>query len=294
MKALFESDPNESGLGVDSDGPGGSSKQKEIIWTSLQEAAKIDRTNPAVGQEIAFQWRKNTMPPGDLVEVLRFQLANDLATTPSRLMIAELYLIKGQLAEAKAQWEAILAKDPNVLPALNNLAVNLSRETPPKLSKAIEYIERAYRMDAMNPEISDTYGEVYLNAGRPLDAISKFEEAIRADGVRSPPRGMGAQIATRRRLMASYRELGREDLAKVQESQIQLMEESYARSQQEAAKKFQEAAEAKKAAEKPASQPSPAAEKTEPPKTEPPKPAPGASSTKKTPPPEKKKTNNKK
>jgi Tfp pilus assembly protein PilF len=127
-------------------------------------------------------------------------------------MIAELYLIKGRTDDAKKQWEYILEKDPHVIPALNNLSVVLSRENPPQLGRAIELIERAYRMQPMNAEMCDTYGEVMMNAGRPIDAIAKLEESIRLDPKR---------IATRKRLAACYREIGMNDMASEQESLIQ-------------------------------------------------------------------------
>jgi tetratricopeptide (TPR) repeat protein len=199
------------------DGLGGTEDaSNEVDWSNLQAAAKFDRDNPTVGQEIAMQWRRLTMPPADLLEVLRHQLKEDIATTGARLMIAELYLIKGRVEDAKIQWETILKKEPNVIAALNNLSVILSRETPPKLSLAIELIDRANRINPLNAEICDTYGEVYMNAGRPMDAIAKLEEAIRIDPKRIP---------TRKRLAACYREIGMNDMAGEQIIQIKRLED---------------------------------------------------------------------
>ena len=194
----------------------GSPDAKDVDWKYLQEAAKLDRDNPIVGQEIALQWRHMATPPADLIEVLRHQLKTDIAPTGARLMIAELYLIKGQIEDAQIQWTKILEKDPNVIPALNNLAVIYSRDTPPKLAQAIELIDRAYRMQPLNPEMCDTYGEVFMNAGKPMEAISKFEEAIRLDPNR---------ILTRKKLAQCYREIGMNDMAGEQVAQIKLFQD---------------------------------------------------------------------
>ncbi|MDZ4848333.1 MAG: hypothetical protein SGI77_03500 [Pirellulaceae bacterium] len=182
-----------------------------IDWTNLLEAAKFDRDNPVVGQEIAMQWRKLERPPRELLKVLSYQLQNDIASNGARVMVAELYLIAGRVKEARAQWEHILQKDPYVIPALNNLAVLLSRETPPNLSRAIELIDRAYRIQPMSAEMCDTYGEVYMNAGRPMDAIAKLEESIRLDPTRK---------TTRKRLSDCYRQLGMNEMAEEQDLQI--------------------------------------------------------------------------
>ncbi len=215
--AIEGSSNRESNDGTgDETGASSQDESKPIDWSNLQAAAKLDRENPIVGQEIAMQWRRLTMPPADLLEVLRYQLVNDLATTGARLMIAELYLIKGRVEEAKKEWETILKKEPNVIPALNNLSVILSRETPPKLSLAIEYIERANRMKPMDAEICDTFGEVLMNAGRPIEAIAKLEESLRID-----PR----RISTRIKLSNCYREIGMNDMAGEQIVQIKRLED---------------------------------------------------------------------
>ncbi len=226
-------------LELPDDGLGGTGDPgNDIDWTNLQAAAKFDRDNPTVGQEVAFQWRKLAMPPNDLLDVLRHQLREDLATTEARLMIAELYLIKGRVEDAKIQWQAILKNNPDAVPALNNLSVVLSRESPPKLSLAIELIERANRIKPFDAEICDTYGEVYMNAGRPIDAIGKLEESIRIDPKRIP---------TRKRLATCYREIGMNDMAGEQIVQIKRLEDERFKkaNQVEASKATKEATEKK-------------------------------------------------
>ncbi len=187
----------------------------EINWTNLQKAAEYDPNNPLVGQEIATQWRRHTKPPPDLHKTIFLQLQNDLASTGARLMIAELCLVSGREKDARDQWEMVLQKEPNVLPALNNLAILLSRDTPPQLVRAIELIDRAYRIQPLDAEMCDSYGEVMMNAGRPIEAIAKLEEAIRIDPRRKD---------TRKRLAMCYRQLGMNEMADEQHVQINRLE----------------------------------------------------------------------
>jgi len=183
-----------------------------LDWSYLHKAAKLDRNSPNLAMEIAVLWRQSFEPPGNLLKVLTDQLQYDFANLSTRAMVAEIHLIHGQLVEAKKEWEKILGKDPNNIPALNNLSVVLSRETPLQFDRAIEMIDRAYRISPKNAEICDSYGEVFMNAGQSEDAIGKLEEAIRLDPNR---------IGTRKRLAACYRELGEISKAVQQEKQAE-------------------------------------------------------------------------
>ncbi len=112
--------------------------------------------------EIAIRWRQSFQPPADLLKVLIDQLEHNLANTPTRLAVAEMHLLHGQMYKAKSEWEMILSESPDVIPALNNLAVVLSRETPPQIDRALELIERADRIKPGDPEIGDSVGEILM------------------------------------------------------------------------------------------------------------------------------------
>lgn len=188
----------------------------EINWQFLDKAAEVDPNNPFLGQEIAILWRKFTKPPPPaLNKILYQQLKNDVASNGSRLMIAELCLVTGRNNDAKEQWEIILKKDPYVLQALNNLSVVLSRESPPQLARAMDLIDRAYRIQPFNSEMCDSYGEILMNASRPMEAIAKLEEAIRIEPTR---------LSTRKRLAACYRQLGMIEMADEQDNQVRHLE----------------------------------------------------------------------
>jgi tetratricopeptide (TPR) repeat protein len=170
-----------------------------VDWTYIHKAAKIDQNNPKLGVEIVQVWRHWAEPPEELLKVLREQLENNIANTPTRLLMAEMHLLNAKTDQAKAEWEKILAKEPNIVPALNNLAVILSRESPPQSDRALELIEQADRVSPKNAEICDSYGEIFMNVGRAADAIPKFEEVLRLQ----PDR-----IGTRKKLVKCYREIG--------------------------------------------------------------------------------------
>ena len=182
--------------------------REELNWSRLLEAAEVDPDNPHVGESIAFQVRNRQTTPPRLNEILLRQLRNGTANTACRLLVAERYLERGKLSEARMLWEKILEKDPLCLPAMNNLSVTLSRDQPPDVNRSLDLIERAYRTYPQNAELCDSYGEVYMNLGRSMEAVSKYEEAVRID-----PSRVGSRI----KLATCYREAGLEDIAIQQE-----------------------------------------------------------------------------
>jgi tetratricopeptide (TPR) repeat protein len=222
-----QSEPKGSDTGKEATSPDQSEQSNEIDWTFLQEAAMLDEENPMVGQAIAYQLRWHTQkPPTDLMSVLADQLASDIAPTEARLAIADVYLLNNRIAEARQQWEFILAKDPNSVKALNNLSLFLARETPPQLTRALELIERAIGIEPMNPEICDTYGEILMAAGQYVDAVAQLEKAIRMDAMR---------INSRKRLAECYVRLGMTEMAFEQQNKIRVLDEELKNAQDAAA-----------------------------------------------------------
>ncbi len=220
-------------------------KLPEIDWKRLQEAAKLDENNASLGQTIAIQFRTwyQYPIPADLRAFLARQIKENKATTAARSALADLYLLKGRVAEARKEWEAIIALDPNFVEALNNLAVFLCRETPPQIERAMEYASRAASIQPNNPEVCDTFGEVLLAAGQYPDAISMLERAIRVDPMR---------LNTRRRLAECYVKLGDSVMAVEQENRIKQIEAQIklAREQAEELAKQEANNKAKQAAKK--------------------------------------------
>ncbi len=183
-------------------------KKTELDWSYLLEAAEIDPDNPNIGQEIAFQVRNKQKTPAELNDILLRQLKLGKASTSTLLLVAERYLERGKLPEARVLWEKILEKDPYCLPAMNNLSVTISRDQPPDAKRALDLIDRAYRAFPRNAELCDSYGEIYMNLNRSMEAVSKYEEAIKIDPSR---------VGSRTRLAQCYRDAGLSGVAAEQD-----------------------------------------------------------------------------
>ncbi len=234
--AAFEKSPPRTAKPISQNSSQGKIERlPEIDWTSLQQAAKLDRDNPSVGEIIAIYMRRYNVPfPSDLKEVLAGQINSNVASPLARQALADMYMLNNNVAKARDEWEKILTIDPNFIEALNNLAIFLSRENPPKIERAIELSSRAYQLQPSNPEIADTYGEVLMAAQQYVDAIALLERAIRIDPTR---------INSRKRLMECYLRLGMNEMAIEQEGRIREMETQLAeakRLEEEAKKRSSE------------------------------------------------------
>jgi tetratricopeptide (TPR) repeat protein len=234
-EAFQKAPARTTALNRPNDSKGPIERLPEIDWTSLQKAAKLDRDNPSVGEVIAVYMRKFNVPfPSDLKEVLASQVNSDLASPLTRQALADMYMLNNNVVKARSEWEKILAIDPDFIEALNNLAIFLSRETPPQIDRAIELSSRAYQLQPNSAEIADTYGEVLMAAQKYVDAVALLERAIRLDPTR---------INSRKRLMECYLRLGMNEMAIEQGSRIREMEtelEETKRLEAEAKKKASE------------------------------------------------------
>jgi len=91
-----------------------------------------------------------------------------------RLALGEFKQAKGDLAGARQEYEAALAKQPENGAILNNLAyVYLESGDPKALSTA----ERAYAKMPNSPAVQDTYGWALLKAGQTDKALSLLRTA---------------------------------------------------------------------------------------------------------------------
>lgn len=93
---------------------------------------------------------------------------------PLKLKLAELQ-IKSQPEKALAQYEAILAKDPNNALVLNNLAwLYMDKD---QTDQACKYAQKAYEIASRSFEIADTYGYCLLKSGDTTRALELLELA---------------------------------------------------------------------------------------------------------------------
>ncbi len=85
-------------------------------------------------------------------------------------------LLKGQVEEARAQYEQALAVNPNYAVARDNLGVLLLREG--KIEQARQQIARAVAIDPSYAEAHSNLGNALLASGQVAAAIQEYEEAL--------------------------------------------------------------------------------------------------------------------
>jgi Tfp pilus assembly protein PilF len=102
-----------------------------------------------------------------------------------RVYLADRQLGAKNLKAAATQYQAVLAIDPNSVPALNNVAWIGGQLGDPK---ALGYAERAVRLDPGNFAVLDTYGALLLKDGQTDRALAILEQARRLAPARNDVR----------------------------------------------------------------------------------------------------------
>ncbi|MBC7003566.1 PEP-CTERM system TPR-repeat protein PrsT [Photobacterium sp. BZF1] len=96
---------------------------------------------------------------------------------PLKIKVAELQL-KSHPEKAIEQYEDIIAKEPDNVIALNNLAwLYLDSK---KVDQACQLAEKAYSLANRSVEVTDTYGYCLLKAGKTNNALELLESAYKA------------------------------------------------------------------------------------------------------------------
>lgn len=196
----------------------------------LNIAIAADPTNEGVQDELTLvaSLGLSTTEPG--IESLRKQIAVGGTSYAARLLLAEAAYRKNDLDDAINNFELILAELPNMTLAINNLAMIMAKRDPTKVKESIELINKAIEINPKFAEYYDTRGELYLIDQRKEETIEDFKKVVELDPGR---------VATHERIIAMYRELGRESdalehekiLAKVREL-IALRKEQQAQNDQ--------------------------------------------------------------
>lgn len=96
----------------------------------------------------------------------------------ARLALADGFRAEGDLPQAISAYQQVLARVPNDITALNNLAVAYSQAGDPR---ALETARRAYGLQPRLAAVADTYGWILLRSGRVSDALPLLKAAA-ADG----------------------------------------------------------------------------------------------------------------
>ncbi len=200
----------------------------EANMNLLNVALNIDPTNPRAGEEVAQLAAAGANVDDKTLHMLVDQVSKGQATAVTNLVLANAYMKQGKLAEAIGNWELCLTKNPNMVLALNNLAVALTRIDPPQFERALQMIERALSIAGPDAELYDSKGTILLAAGKRFDAITAFETSIKIQPMR---------VATRQKIIDAYEAEGMTQEASAQKEILgrveKLLEDQAARKTQE-------------------------------------------------------------
>jgi putative PEP-CTERM system TPR-repeat lipoprotein len=99
------------------------------------------------------------------------QHANDV---DARFLLSNFYFNAQQPEKGKSQLEAILAKEPNNVLALNDLAWLIRAKQP---REAEEYAQKAMSLAPASPDVLDTLGVILMENGQNSRALNLIEQA---------------------------------------------------------------------------------------------------------------------
>ncbi len=164
------------------------SKGVEANTDLLNTASQLDPSNPAVNQEVMQLVNAGAKTDQGLIEKLTAQMATGKATAITHLIAANYFFKQNKIEEAIGNWKLSLAKNPNLVLALNNLAVILATTNPPDIDQALQLINRALAIEGPNAELFDSKGDILSAAGKRIEAIAEYEKAIKLQPGRFPTR----------------------------------------------------------------------------------------------------------
>ncbi|WP_052494041.1 XrtA/PEP-CTERM system TPR-repeat protein PrsT [Nitrosospira sp. NpAV] len=122
------------------------------LHASLSQAGKSKEANVRL-----HQWMKERPDDGS-----------------ARMYLAGVYLADGQMKPAIEQYQIILRKNPDYVPALNNLATAYQQEKDPL---SLEYAEKAYKLAPDSPAVLDTLGWILVEQGNVTRGLPLLQKA---------------------------------------------------------------------------------------------------------------------
>ncbi len=149
----------------------------------LDQAMRVDPTNPGISEEIAILVRiGGDKPPEHLINQLKEVLAEGTATPLTHAMLSEAYYLQENYDKSIDHCRKLLASQPGNPQYNNNLAYTLAMHKPNEIEKAREHAELAVRIAPFIPDFRDTLGYVYIQQKRYSEAITQLEFAIELAG----------------------------------------------------------------------------------------------------------------
>jgi tetratricopeptide (TPR) repeat protein len=144
----------------------------------LNVAILADPTNLAIQEDLAILSVVSKEESEKLLEALRNQIATNGTSFAARLLIAEFEFRAGRVPIAVQQYEVLLAEIPNLTLALNNLAMMYTLIPSPKITEAIELIDRAIALSPTTAEFHDSRGDILVASNQKKEACDCYEKAI--------------------------------------------------------------------------------------------------------------------
>ncbi|MDJ0849243.1 MAG: tetratricopeptide repeat protein [Myxococcota bacterium] len=96
----------------------------------------------------------------------------------ARMLLARLYLVEGNHPRARETYEQVLAENPTIWSAKNDLAWVLAEEGE-DLDRALQLARDAHVASGQTAATADTVGYVHLKAGRYESGLQQFRKAVR-------------------------------------------------------------------------------------------------------------------
>lgn len=139
-------------------------------------------TNAGISEDLVLKLALAQLLSGDLIGSRR-TLESWLKVLPNSLRLRQILangdLDEGKFQSARSHLRAALARDPDNVVVLNNLAwaeFKLGR-----IQTALDYAARAYALAPEDPRIMNTYGLVLLESGNEDQALPLLRRAVRSD-----------------------------------------------------------------------------------------------------------------
>lgn len=124
---------------------------------------------------IADMVAKNETPEA----AVRF-IENHFSTEPKHPLLQSMYanlLLAVDPNKASSTYTSLINEDPENFMALNNLAYLYSEQGKP--DEALQYVEKALKLEPNHPDALDTMGRVMLLKGNVDDALKYFEQSLK-------------------------------------------------------------------------------------------------------------------
>lgn len=173
----------------------------------LDQAMRIDPTNPKVAEQVAMLARiGGDSPPDELMKQLNEFLAEGTATPVTHAWIAEAHILREEYDDAITHLEDVVARMPDAAQSHNNLAYAIALNDPTRMEDALKHAMAAVKAGSRVADFHDTLGFILMKLDRVPEAISEMETAIELQQGRPD---------FHERLAAAYEKQGNEDMVAI-------------------------------------------------------------------------------